>query len=108
MKYASASTSKVIVSLRSNVTDSYEGIAKDYGLDDRGSQFPAVARFFSFPQRPDWLLGLTQPHIQWTPGALFLGVKRPGHEGDHSPPSSAEVNGGTIPPLLHTTLRRSS
>jgi len=25
------------------------------------------------------------------PGALFLGVKRPGHEADHSPPSSAEV-----------------
>jgi len=25
------------------------------------------------------------------PGALSLGVKRPGHEADHSPPSSAEV-----------------
>jgi hypothetical protein len=24
-------------------------------------------------------------------GAVFLGVKRPGHEADHSPPSSAEV-----------------
>jgi len=24
-------------------------------------------------------------------GALSLGVKRPGPEGDHSPPSSAEV-----------------
>jgi hypothetical protein len=30
------------------------------------------------------------------------GVKRPGHETDHSPPSGAEVkNGGAIPPLTH-------
>jgi hypothetical protein len=33
----------------------------------------------------------TQPPIQWVPGALALGVKRPGREADHSPPSSAEV-----------------
>jgi hypothetical protein len=36
-------------------------------------------------------LGLTQPPIQWIPGALSLGLKRPGREADHSPPSSAEV-----------------
>jgi len=29
--------------------------------------------------------------IQWMPGALSLGVERPGREADHSPPSSAEV-----------------
>jgi hypothetical protein len=28
---------------------------------------------------------------QWVPGALSLGVKRPGCEADHLPPSSAEV-----------------
>jgi hypothetical protein len=33
----------------------------------------------------------TQPLIQFVPGALSLGVKRPGRETDHSPPSSAEV-----------------
>jgi hypothetical protein len=33
----------------------------------------------------------TQPPIQWVPGALSLGVKRPGREADHSPPSTAEV-----------------
>jgi len=33
----------------------------------------------------------TQPPTQWVPGALFLGVKRPGREADHSPPSSAEI-----------------
>jgi hypothetical protein len=36
-------------------------------------------------------LGPTQPPIQWVPGALYLVVKRPGREADHSPPSSAEV-----------------
>jgi hypothetical protein len=36
-------------------------------------------------------LGPTQPPIQWVSGALSLGVKRPGREADHSPPSSAEV-----------------
>jgi hypothetical protein len=35
--------------------------------------------------------GPTQPPIQWVQGALSLGVKRPGRETDHSPPSSAEV-----------------
>jgi hypothetical protein len=33
----------------------------------------------------------TQPSIQCVPGALSLGIKRPGREADHSPPSSAEV-----------------
>jgi hypothetical protein len=36
-------------------------------------------------------LGPTQPPIQGVPGALSLGVKRPGREANHSPPSSAEV-----------------
>jgi hypothetical protein len=35
-------------------------------------------------------LGPTQPPIKWVPGALSLGVKRPGREADHSPPTSAE------------------
>jgi hypothetical protein len=44
---------------------------------------------FSTASRP--ALGPTQPTIQWVPGAISLGVKRPGCEADHSPPSSAEV-----------------
>jgi hypothetical protein len=36
-------------------------------------------------------LGHTQPPIQWVPGALSPGVKRPGREADHSPPTSAGV-----------------
>jgi hypothetical protein len=36
-------------------------------------------------------LGPTHPPIQWLAGALSLGVKLPGREADHSPPSSGEV-----------------
>jgi hypothetical protein len=51
-------------------------------------------------------LGPTQPPIQWVPGALSLGVKRPEREADHSPPSSAEVKNAwsyttTLPIRLH-------
>jgi hypothetical protein len=39
--------------------------------------------------RPD--LGSIQSPLQRVPGALSPGVKRPGREADHSPPTSAEV-----------------
>jgi hypothetical protein len=42
----------------------------------------------------------TQPPVQWVPGSLSLGIKRPNREADHSPLSSAEVKmRGAIPPL---------
>jgi hypothetical protein len=46
---------------------------------------------FLFSTASRTALGLTQSPIQRIPGALFLGVKRPGREADHSPPFSAEV-----------------
>jgi hypothetical protein len=46
---------------------------------------------FLFTTASRLTLGPTQPSIQEVPGAVSLGVKRPGHEADHSPPSSAEV-----------------
>jgi hypothetical protein len=69
------------------------GMALGYGLNDRGSrvQFPAEAGNFLFTTASRTALGPTQPSIQWIPGALSLGVKRPGREADHSPPSTAEV-----------------
>jgi hypothetical protein len=45
-------------------------------------------------------LGSTQPPIQWVRGALSLGVKQPGREADHSPPSSAEFK-EWVEPYLH-------
>jgi hypothetical protein len=48
-------------------------------------------RIFLFTTASITALGQTQPPIQRVPGALSLGVKWPGREADHSPPSSAEV-----------------
>jgi hypothetical protein len=55
------------------------GIAIDYGLDDRGDVGVRVlvgSRIFSSPRRPA-ALGPIQLPIQWAPGALSPGVKRP-------------------------------
>jgi hypothetical protein len=46
---------------------------------------------FLFTTASRTVMGPTQPPIRWVPGALSLGVKQPGHEADHSPPSSVEV-----------------
>jgi hypothetical protein len=46
-------------------------------------------------------LGPTQPPIQWVPRALSLGLKPPGREADHTPPSSAEVK-ECVELYLHT------
>jgi hypothetical protein len=65
------------------------------GLDSR--QGEEIFRYF-----PAFRLALqsTPTPIQLIAGALSLGVKRPGTETDHSPPSSAKVkNGKAIPPI---------
>jgi hypothetical protein len=60
-----------------------------------------------FSVMPKLALGLTQPPMQWVPGAVLPGVKQQGHEADHSPPSSAKVkNRGAVPSLLHTSSWR--
>jgi hypothetical protein len=71
--------------------DSAVGIATGYGLDDRGVgvRVSVWSRIFSTPSTPT--LGLTRPPTQGAPGALSSGVKRPGHEADHSPTTSAKV-----------------
>jgi len=42
--------------------------------------------------------------VQGVSGALSLGVKRPGREADHSPPSSAEVK-EQVEINLHSPIR---
>jgi hypothetical protein len=42
----------------------------------------------------------THPLLQWAPGKIYAGVKQPGFEAEHSPPSS----GRAIPPLSNTLL----
>jgi hypothetical protein len=66
-------------SLIINVPDSAVGIATGYGLDDKG-----IAVRVPVGQT-------TEASIQWAPVPLSPGVKRPGYETDHSPPTSAEV-----------------
>jgi hypothetical protein len=82
------------------------GTALDYGLDDRGFDFRQGLGIFLFTTASRPALGPTQPPIQWVPGAVSLGIKRPGCEADHTPPSSAEVKNAwsytsTLPVRLH-------
>jgi hypothetical protein len=57
--------------------------------DDRGS-IPGGNYFFDTMFRP--ALGPTHSPTKYVTGTLFLGVKHPRLEADHSPPSSAELN----------------
>jgi hypothetical protein len=49
----------------------------------------------------------TQSLIQWVPEAVFPGIKRPGREADHSPPSGADVKNAwsytSTPPYVFVT-----
>jgi hypothetical protein len=65
-------------------------LAKIHLLDDRGFETRKGLGFL-FTTASRLALGRTQPPIQWAPGALSLGVKRPEREAEHSLPSSAEV-----------------
>jgi hypothetical protein len=67
-----------------------------YGPDDRGFEFRLGMGIFLFTTVSRPALEPTQPTIQWVPGALFLGVKQPGREANHSPTSSAEVKKGVV------------
>jgi hypothetical protein len=85
------------------------GTALSYELDDRGFESrQGLGNFlFTTASRPG--LGPIQPPIQWVPGALSLGIKRPGHEADHSLPSSVEVKNtwsytSTTPLRLHGVM----
>jgi hypothetical protein len=55
------------------------------------SSSPGRVKNFHFFVLPTPALGSTQPPIQFVPGALYLGVKRPGREADQSPPTTAEA-----------------
>jgi hypothetical protein len=73
--------------------DSSVGIALDYGLDDRGSRvrFPAGAGNFSLYHRVQNGSGAHPASYPMGNRGSFRGVKQPGREADHSPPSSTEV-----------------
>jgi len=58
-----------------------------------GIQLPAGAMMgsFLFTTLSRLTVGPTQPPVQWLPGVLTPGVKRPGREAGRSPLASAEV-----------------
>jgi len=72
-----------------------------------GVRVPARLNIFLFTTASRPAVGPTQPPIQWLPVAVSLGVKRPGAEADHSPPSSAEVKKmrGAIRPFPQYALK---
>jgi hypothetical protein len=73
--------------------DSSVGVALGYGFDDRGSRvrFPAEAGNFSLHHRVQNGSGAHPASYPMGARGSFPGVKRPGREADHSPPTSAEV-----------------
>jgi hypothetical protein len=73
--------------------DSSVGIALGYGLDDRGSRvrFPTGSGNFSLHHLVQNGSGAHPASYSMGTRGSSLGVKRPGREADHSPPSSAEV-----------------
>jgi hypothetical protein len=89
--------------------DSVVGLATGYGLDEGGVGVSVLvgSRIVSMSSRP--VLGCTHPPIKWVLGTLFQGMKRPGREADHSPPTSAEVKKcGSVYLLFHTPPWRSA
>jgi hypothetical protein len=73
--------------VRTSGPGSSVGMATGYGLDGPGIE----SRWGrDFPHLPRPALGPTQPPVKWVPG-LSRGRKRPVHDADPSPPSSAEV-----------------
>jgi hypothetical protein len=82
------------------------GIALGYGLDDRGSRvrFPAGAWSFSLRHRVQDGSGTHPASYPMGNRGSLRGVKRPGCEADHSPPSSAEVK-ECVKEYLHSPMR---
>jgi hypothetical protein len=77
-----------------------------YGLGDRRFETRQELGIFLFTTASRPALWPTQPPIQWEPGALSVGVKRPERETDHSPPSSVEVK-ECVEPYFHSTNKLS-
>jgi hypothetical protein len=82
------------------IRDSSVGIATGYEMVGRGS-IPGRGSFSPF-HRVQIGPGAHPISYPMGTGDSFSGIKRPGHEADYSPPSSAVVkNGGAISPLPH-------
>jgi hypothetical protein len=79
-------------SFRAAIAQSVWRWATDWTVGVLGFDSRRGLGIFLFTTVPTTAMEPTQLPVQWVPGALSRGVKRPGREADHSPPSSAEVN----------------
>jgi hypothetical protein len=79
--------------IKMDLSDSSVDIALGYRLDDRGStvRLPAGAGNFSLRHRFKNGSGAQPASYPMGARGSYPGVKWPGREADHSPPSSAEV-----------------
>jgi hypothetical protein len=73
------------------LSDSHAKKATGWTIGVLGFDFRRGVGIFLFTTAPRTALGPTQPPIQWVLESPSLGVKRPGREADHSPPSTADV-----------------
>jgi hypothetical protein len=73
------------------MTDYLRYIITGWTIGVLGFDSQRVLGIFLFTTASITAVGPTQSPIQWVPRAIFLGVKRPEGEADHSPLSSAEV-----------------
>jgi hypothetical protein len=91
--------------LQSESRDSSVRIALGYGLDDRGSRvrFPTGAGNFSLHHRVQNGSGAHPTSYPMGNECSFPGVKRPGRETNHSPPSSAVKE--CVELYLHSPIR---
>jgi hypothetical protein len=79
-------------SLKRHVSTSHKSPVYLYTwIRTTGVRFSAREGTFSFRHHVQTGSGPTQPPVQWIPGALSSGIKRPDFETDYSPASSAEV-----------------
>jgi hypothetical protein len=84
----------------------HSGTVLGYRLDDRGVEPRQGLGIFLFTTASRPALGPTQPSIQWVPGALSLGVKRPGVKLTtrlHLVPRS-RMHGAILPLLLYAFM----
>jgi hypothetical protein len=89
---------------RAVITQSVQRWAMGWTIGVLGFDSRRGLGIFLFPNASRTALRPAQSPIQWVPGALSLGVKRPGREADHSPPFSAEVK-EWVELYLHSPIR---
>jgi hypothetical protein len=80
-----------LIPSRAVIAQSVHRWAMGWSMEVLGYDSRLGLGIFLFTTASRTALGPTKPPIQWVPGALSLGVKRPGREADYSPPSTAEV-----------------